>query len=183
MKTMKTIVIGLAFLSFSNIVNSQTPETSVNRVKLNEVIISPIKNVSYYNAVYDPYTAKGVKDLETIVAKHDVSASNEYGNYDSYIFIFKNNVGKIVTMYDKDGELLSSVEKFKDIQMPEKVRLALLSKYPGWRLNSTVFRVKYVHNKEVEKAYYLQIIKGADKLNVKVNCDGDVLKSGRFASL
>ncbi|WP_299390638.1 hypothetical protein [uncultured Gelidibacter sp.] len=180
---MKTILIGLAFISFSNFVHSQTPETSTNRVKLDEVIISPIKNVSYYKAVYDPYAAKGVKDLETIVAKHDVSASDVYGNYDSYMFIFKNSVGKIVTMYDKDGELLTSIEKFKDIQLPEKVRLALLSKYPGWGLNSTVFRVKYAHNKDVEKAYYLQIQKGTDKLNVKVNCDGDVLKSGCFASL
>lgn len=173
----KSMLLSLVLLGFCNIVNAQRPETSISYVNLDEIILSPIKNVTYYNAVHDSYAAKGVINLETAAASYDISSSDLYGKYESYLFIFKNHLGKIMAIYDNEGELVKSVEKFENIQLSEKVRLSLLSEYPGWRLNSTVFKVKYANNKDVERVYHLQIVKDDKKLNLKVNCDGDVLSS------
>ncbi|MBJ7879953.1 hypothetical protein [Gelidibacter salicanalis] len=181
---MKKMLIGVVILGLTNLVQSQSTETSISRVKLKEVLISPIKNTSYYDAVYDPYAAKEVRDLETVVAKYDISVSEISGKkFNSYTVMFSNNIGKIITIYDKDGVLLKSVEKFKNVRLPEKVRVSLSSKYPGWRLDQTVFRVKYANNKGVDRAYHLQIKKGKEKLNLKVTCEGHILKSSDYAAL
>lgn len=177
MKKVKLLLVGLAIIGLSNLVNAQTPETTIAYVDLDEIILSPIKNVTYYDAVYDPSASAGVKGLETAAAKFDITSSDLYGKYESYLITFKNHAGNIRAVYNNDGELLKSIERFENVKLTEKVRLSLLDKFPDWKLNSTVFRVKYANNRDLERTYHLQITKGSDKMNIKVDGDGEILRA------
>ncbi|MBJ7879952.1 hypothetical protein [Gelidibacter salicanalis] len=85
---MKTLLIGIALLGLTILVNSQSLAPYIAHVNLKEVIVSPIKHISYYDAVHHSYAAKGIRNWDTIDTKYDISTSELYGRFDSYIFMF-----------------------------------------------------------------------------------------------
>lgn len=63
--------------------------------------------------------------------------------------------------------------------IPCCVLLYIISIYgfPDWILNSTVYRVNYSKGKEAKKIYKIQIKKDDDKMNLKIDCEGVILRS------
>jgi hypothetical protein len=49
--------------------------------------------------------------------------------YDNYVVSFYIPEGKILAAYDKDGRLLRTAERYKDVAVPKKVREAVAKKY------------------------------------------------------
>src|SRR5210317_1597393 len=82
-------------------------------IKLPEVIISAV-NYKYLNAVNSEDSDMTVKQLESKVALYNVKESELYADYyDNYTVQFYIPDGMIVAAYDRDGNIIRTIEKFK----------------------------------------------------------------------
>ncbi|MDX1601696.1 MAG: hypothetical protein R3209_01400 [Salinimicrobium sediminis] len=85
-----------------------------------------------------------------------VLKDNEKEDYDSYQVSFKSTKGHLLANFDKDGELVSSFQKFKNVRLPEDARMKILQQYrdavvvgnkhiavsKGWDIQKEFFKVK-----------------------------------------
>ena len=81
-------------------------------------------------------------------------------DYDYYTVSFFIPEGKIVAVYDEDGNVLRTIEKFKDIALPVPVRDAVAERFPNWEVVSDVYRVKYNDKKGAKQNYKLRLKNG-----------------------
>ncbi len=181
---MKTLVIGLAILGLTNLAHAQEQNVEVIHVKLKDFEATPAKNQAYFSSVFDKQSSLQVQLVQTEINHYDITKTAIFKNsYDTYDVLFKSAHGDVIASYDRDGKLLKCVEKFEDVLPPPKVREAVIKKYPGWNLNSTSYRVDYHQNRDVKKIYQLQLKKDNEKINLKVNCQGVILKEKRHKIL
>lgn len=174
---MKTVIFGLLFLGLANLSFSQS-SNEIEEVQLADVVISPL-NLSYLNAVHDENTPKVVKQLESKVAKFDITESPVFDKqFEAYEVIFKdatNNSGRIIATYNSEGKILKSFEKFNDVTLPSAVRNAIYKEYPGWIIHSDTYLVSYYLNEDIKKVYKLKIKKDDEKKTLKIDVDGKLI--------
>ncbi len=166
---MKNLIIGLFVLGLTTQVFSQN-------IALPEVEISAV-NYKYLNAVENDGTAINVKMLQEKVALYDIKKSDLYADdYGTYTVSFYIPEGKILAAYDKNGNLIRTIEKFKDIRLPSTVLNSIAKRFPNWNMDNDVYRVEYHSNKGVtKKQYKVKISNGEFVQTIKVNENGDFL--------
>lgn len=98
-------------------------------------------------------------------------------NFEIY---FKSRKGFLVALFDDQGELISTNQKFKDVRLPEDARLEILrtnndavikgTKYvaysKGWDLNREFYRVKISHGDKIKR---LRINRQNNRLSIAQN--------------
>jgi hypothetical protein len=168
---MKKIIIGLLALGLTT--QAFTQITKVE--KLSEVVLRPA-NYKYLNATDNRTAAIPVKMLERKVAAYDVTEQEYYqDDYDFYTVSFFIPDGKIVAVYDDKGELMRTIEKFKDIKLPNSVQAALYDRFPNWKVVDDVYRVTYSEKKGAKKTYKLKLKNGDKTMRVKMAETGEFL--------
>jgi len=142
---------------------------------LPEVVLTA--NYKYLNALDSEGMPEGVKILREEVALYDLKNSDIFlDEYDTYFVSFFIPEGKILAVYDNDGMLLRTVEKFKDIKLPKDVRNSVFNKYPGWTITKDVYKVNYHNTKGVTKEEFEIKLKNDDKtIRTKVDIDGNFM--------
>ena len=132
---MKKIVLGLLALGLTTQVSAQIIKTE----ELSEVTVVAT-NYKYLNNVNSEEVASiPVKMLERKVASYDIKNSDFYqDDYDLYNITFFIPEGKILAAYDKDGKLIRTVERFKDINVPLAVKNAVLDRFPEWKISKDI---------------------------------------------
>jgi hypothetical protein len=114
--------------------------------------------------------------LERKAAAYDVRNSDFYEDeYDTYSITFYLPEGYVLGVYDKDGKLLSTAEKFKNITVPVPVRNAVATRYPNWSITRDVYRVNYEDETGAKMVYKLLLENGKKRLKVKTNEKGEFL--------
>ena len=163
---MKKIVVGLLFFGLTCQVFSQI-------ITLSEVDLTAV-NYKYINAVDSKDAPIPVEMLENKVALYDIKKSELYNDeYDIYFVSFYIPEGKILAAYNKDGKLIRTIEKFKDVALPKLVRDAVFKRFPEWKLAKDSYRVNYVLEKEDAKKIYKMKLENGDKtLRVKTDENG-----------
>jgi hypothetical protein len=117
-----------------------------------------------------------VEMLERKVAAFNLEDSDYYqDDYDFYQIRFFIPDGKILAAYDKDGKILRTIEKFKNVKLPESVSNAVLDRFPGWTVSEDTYLVNYHQTKGVEKSYKLTLVNGDKKIRVKLDDKGNFL--------
>lgn len=139
--------------------------------------VSITANYKYLNAFNSEDMPEGVKVLREEVAFYDLKHSEIFlDEYDTYFVSFFIPEGKILAAYDKDGILLRTIEKFKDVKLPKDVRNSVLNKYPGWTITKDIYKVSYHHEKGVTKEQFEIKLKNDDKtIRTKVDIDGNFM--------
>ncbi len=162
---MKKPILIILLLALSSQVYSQVTE-------LKEVTITAV-NYKYLNSVDSEDTDVSVQLLEKKAARHNLKDSDYYDDdYDTYHVTFFIPEGKILAAYDKDGTLIRTIEKFKNVKLPMKVREAIAKRYPNWRMVEDVYRVNY-HKGAVKKQYKVTLKNGDETLKVKLDEKGN----------
>ncbi len=161
---MKKPILIILLLALSSQVYSQVTE-------LKEVVITAV-NYKYLNSVDSEDTDVSVQLLEEKVAMHNLKGSNlYYDDYDTYHITFFIPDGKILAAYDNDGKLIRTIEKFKNVKLPMKVRDAIANRFPNWRMVEDVYRVNY-HKGVVKKQYKVTLKNGDETMKVKLDEKG-----------
>jgi hypothetical protein len=168
MKNLKFFLILIILISgFSSISNAQ--------IVLPEVKIEAI-NYKYLNSVDANAVALPVKRLQREVAAFDLKTSTFYEDeYDTYFISFYIPEGEILAAYDKDGNLLRTAEKYKNVKLPPAVASTVAQKYPGWGIAKDVYLVSYYETRGISKVYKLILENGNKRMRLKTNENGDII--------
>ena len=128
--------------------------------QLPEVVITAV-NYKYLNAVENEDVDISVQMLQEQVAMYDLKNSELYNDdYDTYMISFFIPDGKILAAYDSNGEVIRTIEKFKNVKLPQSVRDAVTKRFPNWSLEKDVYLVNYHQNNEkVSKLYKVKLKK------------------------
>jgi len=166
---MKKLLLGLLTLGLTTQFYAQV----VDEGTLPEIEVRAT-NYKYLNSVDETEAAVPVKLLRDMVAKFDVKSSEFYEDgselYRVYFYIPK---GKILAAYDRDGKILYTIEKFKDVAVPRDVASAVSERFPGWKIAKDVYKVSYKSSGEtVKKQYKLTLENGDQTLKVKLDEEG-----------
>ena len=142
---------------------------------LPEITVTAVR-YKYLSAVNQKELAAPVKMLERHAASYDVKQADFYeDDYDSYFVSFFIPEGQILAAYDKDGKLIRTAEKYKDVALPKEVRTAVTNRYPNWAIAKDVYLVNYQQQSGTTKVYKLVLQSGDKRMKVKVNEKGEVL--------
>lgn len=143
-------------------------------------IIVPARNYKYLRSVDNKELAQPVKVLERKAAVYNVKSSEYYEeDYDVYFVSFYLPEGYILAEYDATGKLIRTVERFKNVALPQAVRNAVGSKYPDWKITNDFYMVKYqdtVGAQESRKNYKLLLENGDKRLHVLTNGNGELIE-------
>ncbi|WP_224483003.1 nicotinate-nucleotide adenylyltransferase [Robertkochia aurantiaca] len=167
---MKKIIMVLLILGLTS------PIVAQDVVELSAVEVSAM-NYKYLKDVGSAEAAVPVRLLEEKVARYDLKSSDIYSDeYETYTVNFFIPDGKVVAAYDKDGNLVRTIEKFKNVSLPNPSRKALLERFPGWEMTENIYRVTYHTKKGVgRKDYSVKLVNGDQVLRVKVDDQGNFM--------
>ena len=168
---MRKLLIGLLVLGLTTQAFSQITKTE----KLSEVVIVAT-NYKYLNQVGQDEVAIPVKLLQRKVATYDIKTTDFYDDeYDFYSVSFFIPEGKVLAAYDKDGKIIRTVEKYKDIALPKNVVNSVVTRFPGWTIAKDAYLVNYHNEKGVNKKYKLTLENGDKRLKIKTDAEGNFL--------
>lgn len=163
-------------LSAVVLLSGATVQTFAQKV-LPEIVITAA-NYKYLNAISPEEAAQPVDMLEQYAAAYDVKGSEFYNDvYQNYIVSFYIPEGKILAAYDKDGKLLRTAERFKDVAVPAKVREAVAKRFANWTISKDAYLVNYrdTGGYATRKVYKLLLENGDKRMRVNVTDSGEFL--------
>mgnify|MGYP001827310343 CR=1 FL=1 len=145
-------------------------------IELDTVVIRPIK-YKYIYEVIDGYIDKSVKKLQEELGKFDITKEEYYSDdYDNYSVTFRIPKGYAIAAYDKDGKLIRTIERYKNVKLPLAVSEALAERFPNWVVDKDIYKVSYSEPKwESKKTYKLKLTNGDETIRVKTDEDGNFL--------
>ncbi|CAM4231760.1 hypothetical protein [Gillisia limnaea] len=166
---MKNLVIGLFVLGLTSLGFSQNTTSEVEEVQLEGVVVSNV-NLNYLEKVQDKTLSDHVIFLEKEASIFDVKKLVEFdGRKESFQVLFKGSNGYIIADYDRNGKILKTLERYKDIKLPKNMIKSVLMQYPNSNFLKVVYNVNYDEKKDVEKTYKIQIMNDGRKRNLKIN--------------
>ena len=160
-----TILALLSALTTSTIAQDVLPEVTVLA-----------RNYKYLRAADTKNAPTPVNLLERKAAAYDISKSEYYNDdYDSYSITFYLPEGYVLGVYDQNGKLLRTAERFKDISLPSTVRTAIAKRYPNWGISRDLYVVNYKDDSGAKMVYKMVLENGRKRLKVKTNEKGEFL--------
>jgi len=164
---MKKPILILLLLALSSQVFSQV-------IELKEVIITAV-NYKYLNAVDSEDNSIAVQELQEKAAMFDLKSSEYYNDeYETYNISFYIPDGKILAAYDKNGKLIRTIEKFKNVKLPTAVSNAIAKRFPNWSMTSDVYKVSFhKDNDAAKKQYKVRLENGDQRMKVKLDEKGN----------
>jgi len=172
---MKKIILGLFVIALTTSfgLTSQAIAQVVDDGMLPEIEVHAM-NYKYLNSIDNAAAPVSVKLLEQKVANHDLKSSDIYQDvYDTYEVHFYIPEGRIVAVYDKDGKIVRTIEKFVNIKPPTAVHKSVAKKYPGWKIYKDTYLVSYHENKGLTKKQYKLILENSgERIRVKTDENG-----------
>lgn len=98
------------------------------------------------------------------------------GQLESYLVLFKLDDGVLTATFNEKGKLISVVEQFKNVRLPELVRKSLAEKFPEWSLVKDKFLYVQKYGSVKIKEYKIIMKKDNKIKRVVVNEDGVILR-------
>ena len=168
---MKKFIIGLFVIGLTSQVFAQVTKVE----KLSNVTVTAI-NYKYLNAIDSKEVAIPVKMLERKAAAYNVEDSEFYtDDFVYYTISFVIPEGKIVAVYNDEGEVIRTIERFENVKLPTAVRDAVAERFPQWTIVKDAYRVSYVKDKGAKKSYKLKLKNGDKTMRVKIDDAGEFL--------
>ncbi|OQP63869.1 nicotinate-nucleotide adenylyltransferase [Niastella vici] len=131
-------------------------------------------NYKYLKSVGGKEVAQPVQTLQRTAAAYDVKKSEYYeDDYETYFVSFYIPDGEILAAYDKNGKLIRTAEKYKNVKLPAAVTNAVAKRFPNWKISNDTYQVIYYDEKGSNKKYKLLLENGDKRMKVKVNEAGE----------
>jgi len=160
------------FLVIAIIITALAAGPQAQAQTLPEVVVFA-RNYKYMRDVNSKDAAQPVKLLERKAASYDVKNSEFYeDDYDNYFITFYLPSGYILAVYDQNGKLLHTAERYKNVALPEAVKKAVAARYPNWSITNDIYRVTYDNTADSKMEYKLVLMNGSKRLRVKLSDKG-----------
>ncbi|QRM90807.1 hypothetical protein FG167_16680 [Lacinutrix sp. WUR7] len=164
------ILIGLTMQSYGQGVLFQA---KIKKDKVPGVIIEAI-DTDFGDFEMTEFYAIPIEFIEEeVYVNRNMDAEEDY---ETYQVILKGKNSKIVTTYNKEGELLSTVEHFKNTAPNLEVRNAMAKAFPGWLITKDHYKLTHYSGKQKKERFKFIITKGKEKKVVFMDGKGEILK-------
>lgn len=152
-----------------------SPLVAQDPIELGEVLITA-QNYKYLNAVDNSDAPIPVKLLQQEAAKFKAEGRDLYvDNFGTYEVSFYIPDGKIAALYDEEGNILKTIERFKNVQLPEDIQMAVNKRYPQWEIVKDVYQVTFTKKNGARKVYKMKLRNGLETVRVKMDKDGNYM--------
>ena len=134
-------------------------------------------NYKYLKTVGGQQVSVPVQRLQRMAASYDIKSSDYYEeDYETYFISFYLPEGQILAAYDKDGKLIRTAEKYKNVLLPAVVTKSVVDRFPNWSISKDVYMVNYYDEggKTTVKKYKLVLQNGSKRMRVQVNEEGEI---------
>ncbi len=155
--------ISLVALGMSIFISAQNSQPGYEAKFLN---VGPLNtNYVYLHKVQNHLTPNHVRYLENVVSYWDVTGMEKFEKLRDQPFelTFKSSHGSITASYDNEGKILSAVERFRDIALPNNLSILIAKEYPKWAISKSRYSLKYTRTHDPIKRFRVQIRKGKMK--------------------
>ena len=170
---MRYLIFILTFLGFSHLTQAQLHGSDPSIEGKSVVTDKEMKSDSYLRQVQSPFVPKAVKDYQLMAVQYDVAQSDLFDGRDAlFLVIFRTIKGSIEASYDWTGELVETVERFRNIALPRKIILSGMKNYSGWRVIGTNYYVYYVKERKKRILYTIQIADGKNRKKILLDEEG-----------
>ena len=168
---MKRIIIIFCLLGITTQIWSQEVQTE----ELSEVIVMPV-NYKYLDQVNNSEAVVPVQLLEKQAASYDLTAQDFFvDEYNYYTISVHIPEGKLVAVYNTEGEIIRTIERFKNVNVPKAVKSSLKSRFPNWHVVKDVYLVTYNVKDGAKKSYKFKLKNGDKVIRVKLDEKGEFL--------
>lgn len=169
---MKHVLIILLMFGAVNMSWAQDPEELKEATV--EYIRTDMKMDPYTQSValtipedrYGEFKSAPLTFIKNRFSPYQLVSENKDQNFDSYEVYFNIKNGYVVAKYDEEGDLLSTFQRFNDIQLPEKAKEQIMKKMgkdtqilgakmtavsDGWDISKEIYRVDVKANGRTQK--------------------------------
>lgn len=80
----------------------------------------------------------------------------------------KSSNGILLASYDKNGSLVKTYQKFKDIPLPPAIRNQVYAQYQGWTMTANKYIAFGMENNLDKEKYLVNLQRGKDKERLKI---------------
>jgi len=101
---------------------------------------------------------------------------NDFQGKTEYLLLLEIEGGALAATFNKKGKLISVVEKFENIKLPEKIRKKLAVEYPEWNIVKDKFLYVQKIGKIKRKEYKIIMKKGNKIKRIVVDEDGMIIR-------
>src|SRR3569833_3046689 len=152
----------LRILSLALVCLVAFPAISFSQIPLKEVVIFATR-YKYLDEVGFKGQPQPVKKLQAAAATYDIKDSPFYqDDYENYFVSFYLPEGKILAAYDKNGKLLRTAEKYKNVKLPTAVTTAVAGRFPNWSISNDIYLVNFYDTGNKSKRRYKLMLKNGD---------------------
>ena len=176
---MRKIVMALLVLCIGGQIFAQNQKVlftaKLNKKEVPEVILKAVDR-DFSNLTAIEYLS--VPESFVVPSSLDVK-DVKFNEYDSFIVTFAGKTAKIMATYDKDGKLVSSVDRYETRNAPNSIYYSIDKLFPEWVIKDGYKKMStYETSGKVKNEFYKLTIENGSKVRkVYLNKDGKFLNS------
>lgn len=88
--------------------------------------------------------------------------------FDTYYVTFKSKKGSLTAVYNKEGELELTSQKFQNVLLPIEMRKGLLQNYKGWSMTKNSYFAWGKKDQVDQEVYKISLRNGKERKNIKI---------------
>jgi hypothetical protein len=174
---MKTIIIALLLVSFTNTTYSQeniAPNYENANLKTEELPGMVIKTNGKISSIYlpDKHPDEVVRGLEKEFINYTLPKNDKEDPISRLSLEVERGV--LVAHYDYDQKLIRVDEKYKNIRLPNTIVYSVQKELPGWAITDDTYFYSQKDGVVTKKHYKLRIEKENKMRNILVYADGQI---------
>ena len=160
---MKNIFVGILLMSFMGFTSAQdlayhAEESLTTKVTSFEKNTDLLVHKKYLEEISSDNLPLSAIYLQKKLSQFELKDSEGFNNGLNETQIeFNSNDDEIVASFNQEGILISTKEKYYNVNLPANIEAHLLQDYNGWKMIDTRFFVKYKKDKAPLKYYIVRI--------------------------
>ena len=165
---MKKVIIGLFLLGLTTQIYAQNSETFP--------AVYVVHNYKYLSDAGSKEAPIPLEELHLKVSDFNVKELDIYTDeYDFYYVNFVIPEGKILASYDSESNLLRTVERYGNINLPISILKSITDRFPNWIVSKNLYLVNYHEHGKTRKLYKITLENGDKRIKIKIDDKGDFL--------
>tara|TARA_R100000935_G_C2821146_1_gene159838 strand:- start:496 stop:1041 length:546 start_codon:yes stop_codon:yes gene_type:complete len=157
------LVLGMSTIQAQKVTKLDEATVTYNTSKV--VTSSNMQNVEF--EVKEAYVNHFMKNpIRFALENFDVKSLNLDDDIESVLVSFISGKGYLNATFNKDGELIETSQRFRDIVMPLNVRRDIYKDNIGWTITSNLYKASGKGSLIDKELYKIKLIQGKEKRNV-----------------
>lgn len=178
---MNKLILIFTLVAFATVSFAQTElfRAKLKKKEVPMVVITAIDE-DFPEADIMEYAAIPITIIEDEIYVYSNEEAME-GDYETYVITLKSKSGTIRAAYDKSGNLISTVERMKDVPLPRVITRSIGRHFPGWGIVGDRVVMTSLKNGKQKTQYRVKLQKGKETHRVMFDANGNIIRGASKA--